>query len=97
MDQIKADFGTKLKDRLDDMQAETKMQAEMHMSDLKKLMDEVKMKFDETDSKCMQIFDGARTKFQEMEAKINTDNGHQHKGSKTNGFLPDKMFPKFSC
>ena len=91
LDKIKVEFGTKLKDRLDVMQAETKVQAEIHIMDLQKLMEEAKAKFIDTDSKLEQLFAAANLKFQELEAKINMDNGQQNKGSNKNGFLPDKM------
>ena len=93
LNKIKEDFGTKLKDRLDLMEAEGKNRAEQMVMDLQKLFEDAKEKFTETDIKLEHLFQEAKNKFEYLEKKIEGDNGSngKHGGHKKNGLLPDKM------
>ena len=50
LNRIKEDFGMKLKDRLDLMQAEATIRSDQMMADLKSVIDGAKSKFAETDT-----------------------------------------------
>ena len=89
---IKEDFGNKLKDRLDLMEAEAKNKSEMMMMDLQKLLTEATKKFQETDANMATLYNDAKAKFAEIEQKIHSDEGHRGGGGhKKQGLLPDKM------
>ena len=107
LEYIKEDFGTKLKDKLNLMEANTKTASDQIVMDLKNLfndaknkfdsvdgqMADAKAKFDATDELMAKIYEGAQKKFEEIDTKLNAEGGHRGGGGGGGGHKKQGLLP----